>query len=368
MRALLKFAALQARRAPMHLLIRDLANWEPLAEPMEGYTVVIACMKALAPVAVANLQLCVRQECPGLRELILVFDCPPEEIPREVLGAVEEASRSIDVRLLGYDRRSHRVARRINWGWVYSWLSWCKGIAEARTRAVLIHDMDAMPIHPGLFEHLHRNWEEERAEFCGIRTYRGNGVTEDMGLVTTFELVLDAAHVRSRFRPFDLFNKPAVVDGRAVDFDTMLHAQWRSPRRAVREIDESHLVHPSQLICHYTDLVAGRADFRGRGNSLPMLPYFYDLGGDPSLMDSVGPQIADAAGDGAIHFLGRPLYVDGIPPSMWAWFEKLIRRAEQALHQRTRPEVESYLRGFIRRAGDQRTVGREVGANAVAEI
>jgi hypothetical protein len=247
-------------------------------------------------------------------------------------------------------------------------MSWCRAIAEARTRAVIIHDLDAMPIHPALFEQLHGHWADEEAEFCGIRPYKGNGITEDMGLVTTFELVLDAAFVRSRFRPFDLFNKVALVDGRMVDFDTMLHAQSRSPRRVVRGIEEAHLVHPSQLICHYTDLVAGRTDFRGRGSSLPILPYFFDLGDDPSLMESVGPQIAAAgAPDASIRFLGRTLYIDGISPPQWAWFEKQIRRVEQALYHRTRPEVEAYLEGFIRRAGDWRTVGREVGADAIAE-
>lgn len=370
MKTLLKLGFTQARRLPIYLLIRDLVKWAPLETPLEGYTVVIACMKALAPVAVANLQLCARQECPGMRELLLVFDCPPGEIPPAVARAVEDASRSIPVRLLGYDRRRHRAARLINWGWVYSWMSWSLAIAEARTRAVVIHDLDAMPIHPSLFEQLHDHWSEEQAEFCGIRRYEGtNGVTGDMGLVTTFELVLDAAYVRSRFRPFDLFNKLALVDGRVVDYDTMLYAQSRSPRRVVRPIDEAHLVHPSQLICHYTDLIAGRTDFRGRGSSLPILPYFFELGGDPSLMQAVGPQIdAEGPRSGRIRFLDRDLWIEGIPPDLWAWFEKQIRRVEQALHGRTRPEVERYLRGFIRRAGDRRTVGREVGVGAVDDL
>jgi hypothetical protein len=87
-----------------------------------------------------------------------------------------------------------------------------------------------------------------------------------------------------------------------------------------------------------------------------------------SLMESVGPQLAADNSDGAaIRLLGRELDIDGISPSLWAFFEKQIRRMEQALFEHTRPEVESYLQGFIRRAGLQRTVGRETGANAVAD-
>jgi hypothetical protein len=367
MTSLLKLCAKRLFRSPLHFLIRDAVSWEPLREPVDGYSVVIACMKSLAPVAVANLQLCARQDGHALHELILVFDCPPREIPLSVVRAVDEAARTVRVRLLGYDRRCARISRLINWGWVYSWLSWTIAIGEARTRAVIIHDLDAIPLDPGLFERLYHHWVEERAEFCGIRPYRGNGVTEDMGLVTTYELVLDAAYLRSRFRPFDLFNKLRLVDGRVVDYDTMLFAESQA-RRALRPVDESQLVHPSQLICNYIDLVARRSRFQARSNTLPMLPYYFYLGGEASLLESVGAQIAAERPPGApINFLGHDLFLDGILPPLWAFLEKLIRRTEQALYQRTRPEIEAYLAGFIRRAGDHRSVGREVGANAVAE-
>jgi hypothetical protein len=56
-----------------------------------------------------------------------------------------------------------------------------------------------------------------------------------------------------------------------------------------------------------------------------------------------------------------------IPPEHWAWQEKQIRRIEQVLFGRSRPEVVDYLRGFIDRAGNSRTVGHECGAMAVAD-
>ena len=133
MKNLLRLRAKQLHRLPADLLIRNLASWEPLGESLDGYTVVIACMRALAPVAVANLRLCAKQASPGLREVLLVFDCPPEEIPPVVVRAVDEASRSLKIRLLGYNRRQARVSSLIKWGWVYSWLSWSLALAEART-------------------------------------------------------------------------------------------------------------------------------------------------------------------------------------------------------------------------------------------
>lgn len=367
MNALIKLRAKQLRRAPLHFLIRNTVQWKPLLDPAPGYTVVMGCMKSLVPIAIANLALCARQACPGMHELLMVFDCPPEEIPAEVIRAAEDASGSIRVRLLGYNRHQYRIARLINWGWVYCWMSWAVAIAEVRTRAVIVHDLDALPLEPGLFEQLHDQWVEEGAEFCGIHPYLSHGITEEMGLVATYEMVLDAGFVRQRFRPFDLYNRLLLVDGRVIDYDTMLFVQLTA-RRALRPIEESQFVHPSQLICNYNDLVAGRSHFRGRSNTLPMLPYYFYLGGEGSQLASVGAQLA--AGEtpaDRIQLLGHDLYIDGIRPQSWAYFEKLIRRTDQVLYQRTRPEVEAYLTGFIRRAGSHRTVGREVGSNAVRE-
>ena len=280
--------------------------------------------------------------------------------------AIREASGSIRIRLIGYDPRQSRVAGSINWGWVYAWLSWSLAIRQARTRALIIHDLDAMPLHPNFFEQLYDNWLETGAQFCGIRAYRGNGVVESMGLVTTFELTIDVDHIRRHFRPFDLFNQLRIVDGRVVDFDTMLLAQRESPLRALRPIDESRLVHPSQLICQYTDLVSGRADYRGRDHALPVLAYFVYLGGDATPIDEARPGL-DAEGSRSISVFGKSAYIDGIRPEAWAWMEKQIRRTEQARFGGTRPEVAAYLQGFIRRAGAHRTVGIEDGTLAVPD-
>jgi hypothetical protein len=356
----------QLYRLPMNVLLRDLVKWKPQAEPESGYSVVIACMTALAPVAVANLQLCARQRSDRLREIILVFDTLADEIPAEVREAAHATSPSVNVRLIGYSRHQRRIAHWINWGWVYSWMSWCLGIAHARTRAVIIHDLDAMPIGEGFFEQLFDHWIEAGTTFCGIRRYVGNGVTEEMSLVTTFELTLDAAEVRRQFRPYDLFNKIALVDGRVVDFDTMLSAQWRYSRPALRPIGEAVLVHPTQLICNYTDLISGRADFRGQLHVLLMLPYFLHLGGDSVALRGAGAQLAEESAR-RIELFGRELAIDGITPQHWAWMEKQIRRVEQALFGSTRPEAADYLAGFICRAGSHRTVGVEIGTNAVAE-
>jgi hypothetical protein len=352
------------RRLPIQLAIRNLVSWDTRAADADAYTVTVACMRELAPVAIANLGLIGKADATRMHELVLVFDCPVDQIPRAVQQAVRESPLAPRITLLGYDKMQHWVGRRINWGWVYSWLSWSLAIRHTRTRALVIHDLDALSLDPLLFERLYTNWAESGAEFCGIQQYNWNGIDAAMELVTTFELVLDASFVRRNFRPPDLFNKVELVDGRVVDFDTMLFAQRRSPRRVVRPINENQLVHQSQLICQYTNFVAGRTDFANRTHGLPMLIYLLHLGGDSAPMVSAGKLLADNRVR-TIPFAGRPLHVDGIHAMSWAWFEKQIRRVEQRLFGATRPEVEEYLRGIIGRAGTERVVGVESGANAV---
>jgi hypothetical protein len=362
---ILRLGLTRLKRLPIQLAIRNLVSWEAHAPDADGYTVTVACMRELAPVAIANLGLIGKADATRMHELVLVFDCPVDQIPAAVQQAVRESPLAPRITLLGYDKMQHRVGRWINWGWVYSWLSWSLAIRHTRTQALIIHDLDALSLDPLHFERLYTNWAESGAQFCGIQQYNWNGIDAAMGLVTTFELVLDASFVRRNFRPSDLFNKVKLVDGRVVDFDTMLDAQSRSPRRAVRPINENQLVHQSQLICQYTNFVAGRTDFANRTHGLPVLFYLLHLGGHSTPMASAGSFLADNRVR-TIPFAGRPLHVDGIHAISWAWFEKHIRRVEQSLFGATRPEVEEYLRGIVGRAGTERVVGVESGANAVA--
>jgi hypothetical protein len=218
-----------------------------------------------------------------------------------------------------------------------------------------------------IFDHLHAHAEKEKLHFLGVNYYEGNGVTRAMGLPVTFELSLDAAWLRAKFRPFDLFNKLRIVDGRVIDFDTILWVEWQSSARAVLPISETQILHPSQMICNYTDLRRGRVIVRERTHNLLMLPWFLHLGGNSELLRRAGQQLA-AFGTESISMFGQQARITHISPAHFAWTEKQIRRGEQAFFGGTRPEVSQYLKGIATRAGEQRTVGREpVAAGGVPD-
>jgi hypothetical protein len=354
-----KFVWKSAKRAPLRWRLRGVVSWQPMRVPLPGYTVVIAAMRRLWPVAAANLKLISEMRTTSMREIIVVFDGETREIPEEIRRLVAELDdRGIRIRLLGYSPEQARVAHSIQWGWVYSWLSWSVGIGAATTRRVLLHDLDALPIDADLFDRLFTAAEKADAQFFGIRHYAGNGVHSGMNLVTTFEMVLDASWLRENVNPFEGFNQVRLVDGHYVDFDTWLDVQRRAPNRAVEPIAETSLIHPSQLICQFTDHLAGRGGRTSSTNRLPILAYFMHLG-DPTF--ELG-DLAVAVADPRIRtasLWGRESDIGSIPAETWAWMEKQIRRLEQHLFGATRPGIENLLIGFKRRAGERRTVGVE---------
>ena len=358
-RQLAKAAFKSAKRAPLLWQLRRLSSWEPLVSPEPGYSIVIAGMRRLWPVALANLRLIAACDRKDLHEVLLVMDDELDRLPAEFRRLAEEiGSNGLPLRVIGYDDRQRRIAHRINWGWVYSWLSWSKGIAAARTGRVILHDLDAMPIDTGVFRRLFEASQANAAQFQGIRYYSGSGVTPQMRLVTTFEMTIDIEWLRRSARPLEGFNQVRLVDGRYVDFDTWLEVQRRAPIRRVEPIEPASLVHPTQLICQFTDHVAGRDSRLHSGHQLPILLYFVHLGNASTDLEAAGDRYADSRAQSAPLF-GREADLSRVHPAGWAWMEKQIRRLEQHLFGGTRPHVAHYLRGFASRAGEARTVGRE---------
>lgn len=349
------------KRFPMHQMIRDSVNWSPLNYPKDGYSIIIGAMHNIPEIAVANLRMVANSDLSACHEVIMVFDCTAEQMPKGLQENIRAIGCVVPVRTLHYSIRQSKVSHKIDWGWVYAWMSWSIGISQCRTRHAILHDLDALPLDPSLFDVLYTRACQSSATFQAVRTYSGSGVTKNMGLGTTFELVMDAATVRSRFQAFDGFNKLRIINGSLVDFDTFLWIQHELPGSThVLSIDENQLVHPSQLICNYTDFSSGRDALRTKQHSLLMMPYFGMLGGNSTDFERVADELQESNGS-AVRMFGREMYLDHLKPEHWAWMEKQIRRTEQTLFTATRPEVERYLQSFVLNAGSSRSVGRETG-------
>lgn len=337
----LRYAIKVMTRAGMRAVISPLVHWSPMERPEEGYTVLIGCTHRLQAMIPANLRMLARQHAPNCREILLGIDCERHELDEDFEERVRDAAGGLKIRCLFYTPRQRRVSRAINWGWVYAWLNWSLGIANSTTRYAMLHDFDALLLNPLILEQRYAAIRERAIEYLGVDYYAGLGVRPDDGLVKTFELMFDCSFVRRRFRPIELFNTMDRFRGRRVEFDTFLNAQSKDGRTSVLPIDQSDMVHPSQMICQFVDFSAGRQRVPSGTNNLLLIPFYEYLGGDSSLITLATRQLSE--GDGHATLWNRDLDVRQLTPAHAAWVRKQGARAERGLGRPVSPESTSYF-------------------------
>jgi len=325
--------------------LQDLVKWSPLEEPKPGYTIVIGCVTDLAGIALANLKALDRCDLSRCAQLTLVFDRPLSEV--HVLSELPDSVGGAPLRVLGYSARQARIARRIGWGWVYSWLSWSIGVGAAKTRAVCLHDLDAMPLTGELFERLFDEFERSGATFQGVRPYSGNGFVEADGFVTTYEMFLDASVLRERAQAIEAFSRFGKRDSVWVDYDTFLYLEERLGGRHLFEVDPEELFHPSQLLCQYTDHLNDPGRLPAGGGNLSLLAYLLHVGGESASLDAAREALE--AGGTRVPVGPRELDLFDLPMERLDWQETQVQRLESFLFDGVRPEVSGWL-SALRRA------------------
>jgi len=342
-----RFALVRSQRALLRAALRPLVRWSPLNDACDGYTIVIGCRSDLIPLLRANLITLQRQDQMGLHRIILVIDAPVAVVPR-LATTLRSEFRSLPLDFVFYSTWQHRFARWINWAWVYSWMSWSLGIASSQTRHVILHDLDAMLIRNDILRERFEAITTRGHQFIGERYYHGNGVDRNDHLASTYELVLDATFLRSRFQPIDLFNHVTRVGGRSIDYDTLLWVQTQAGESSVLPIDADDMMHPSQMICQYTELVE-RGIQPERQPNLPMIPYFYSVGGDTSALTELTQMMAESA-DGSVAFFGRRLDLSVLSLDHALWLRDQSYRLERAVCNSIRPIVSEYFQALLRLA------------------
>jgi hypothetical protein len=195
-----------------------------------------------------------------------------------------------------------------------------------------------------VLEERHSEIARGAAEYVGIRHYLGNGVESEDRLVTTFELMMDAAFVRERFRPIEIFNHVTRYRGRTVDFDTFLLAQARHGRTAVVPIDEEDMVHPSQMICQFTDHMAGRLP--ALEIQPPPHPHSH-LSSDPSALKQQREELNGRQGM-RVRCFGQWMDLDRMSVAHSKWLTKQAARLERAVVGAPRTEVVEYFAAIER--------------------
>jgi hypothetical protein len=266
--------------------IHRLVDWEPLVDAEPGCTAIIGMCSRLPEVLAANIRCLNKFRWPDLKRVLVVVDCEETTDLRKLEAETRSACSGLKIEFLFYSPKQAAIAKSINLGFVYSWLSWCIALKCTNTKHVLIHDYDALVLSSSLGER-YRVFADSGSAVQGITWYQGNGVEAADHLATTFEAFVDTKWLRSR-RPVELFNKVRNVGGRSIDFDTTLDIQHRlltPEQRTMMPMNVDALMHPSQMICQYTMFrhspAAELPCF-----SIPMIPFFIYLSGRTAAIET----------------------------------------------------------------------------------
>lgn len=338
-----RYWAAKLRRFAVRLAISPLVEWKPLLHPNDGYTMIVGVNPGLLGMLDANLRLLARQDLSLMRQLIIVVGTSRSRVEASRIETRLKAEfPTLPLTFLYYTPVQYRIAASIRWAWVYSWLSWCIGIAEAKTRYVILHDFDALLIRRDLLINRYRSMLDHQVQYVGVRAYEGNGVLAQDELVTTFELMFDAQFVRKQFEPLDLFNHVTMYQGRTVDFDTFLYAQSMSGAGTIVPIEQTEMVHPSQMICQFVELTERGRLLTSKYHNLMLIPYYLFLSGDGKSMQEITDDLR-TGGQGTLRFLGTHIPRRTLADQHIRWMRVQAERVERTLHDHVRPEVEAYF-------------------------
>ena len=337
-----RYIAAKLKRLPLRALLRCSASWRPLRNPEPGYTIILGNYAPLSEILLANFRLLEQQDLTNARQIIVVTDRPKDQLKVPIEELALKAFPKLPLRFLYYNRVEQRVFSAIGWAWTYCWKSWCKAIAQTRTRYAIIHDMDAMLLRRDIFEERYRIINEGKHHYVGVGTYQGNGILHEDALVLTWEMIFDIEYIRARFEPLDLFNQICTLNGRTMDMDCFLWAQSRGGSRKVAPVNEDDMVHPSQVITQYTYLINESGYIPPRHNNLTIIPYFYLLAGMPQVLNDFRRDL-EADGATGARLLGHHVDLSKIDTSHVDWLQKQSVRLEHAINGSVRKDVQDYF-------------------------
>ena len=331
------------RRFVIRLLIKPLLRWQPLEATAPGYTIVVACHWRFPEMFEASLLFLAKQDLRDFHSLICAIDAPKSVSLELATQQIQAKFPTLRITFLFQTRIQSLVLRRINWGWVDCWLSYCKGLAQVSTRYVMLHDMDAMLLDPGFIRQRYECITSKQLDFLGVRWYTYNGLEESDRLLYVVEMMLDVQWLRRHFAPIDLFNKLYYIGKRRLDLDTLIYPQIQSTAKMEMPIGVDQWVHPSQVISQFTYLVARPGYIPPVANNLFFIPYFMHLAGYPTAMREQSEHLARAVDGSTVVFFGHVMNMKNMTREHFAWIKKQVEQVEISFAGRVRDDVSSYL-------------------------
>jgi len=316
-------------------------RWKPIESVHEGYSIIIGCNAPLASMLAGNLEMIRRQNRENLKQIHIVFDRTRGNIDETFETSVKKRFAELPLEFHYYTSFQALVAHAACSPWVYCWMSWCIAIAAVQTRYVFLHDFDAMLIRPDFCEDRYHTIRKLGVEYLGIQIYRWGDVAADSKYVQTFEMIFNSAFVRERFKPITLFNQFRRVNGKTIELDSFLDAQFLAGKRDMVPALVDDLVHPGQVISQFLRLMHYRGYVPPEKNNLFWVPYFIMVGGDSTCLDDLSKQMATT--QRYVTFFGKRMDLRELSAEHVKKMTTEMLTLEQAVAGTIRPDIAEFL-------------------------
>ena len=350
------------KRFVMNRMLASLLRWRPMVNAEDGYTVVVTCPWVMHHLLAVNLRFLTRMRLDHAVQIRVMIDRPrnaqTEAFAREMAAGFPGLPLAFDY----YGPVLSALLERIKRPKANCTASWGIALARCRTRWVILQDFDLYPVRAGVFEDLFAEAKRRGLRFVAPEVTRFGGLRASDRVLGTWQLCLDAAWVRERFRLIDIAHVNGRVDGRRVALDHFGVIQLATEARDLAEsVSREDYIHVTQLVGSYVDWRNNqRVRVRWRLHYLRYLESLIDEDGPAKSLVPLTEAMASAE-DGVLEFGGRLIDFAGEHVTCANVLRRDVTRMEQAMYGRVRPEVARFVEafeGFLGRYGDARPVRR----------
>ena len=335
-------AAIEAGRLMITLLLR----WKPMAEAVEGYSLMLGVPWDLRHLLPVNLRFIQATKSIRLVDINVVFDSGYQPEMDAIEKSCKDSFPGLPLRFHHYNAPHAAVVRRLDTANFYNASNCALGLSVCKTRHMIVHDFDLYPTRPDYFEKVYDAIYGRKLRFCGLEHTHVDGMTDADNLMGTWCLAVDAEWIRKNYRPVDIFHRIVKLDGKLIHLDPFSQIQLETPERgAVETIDGEACCHVRNLPSTYLMLVRGRQPkivWR-----LHYLWYLEDLSDGGERLPEVILAM-DACEDGHLKTRGHEVDFNGVDKTCANVLRDDLTRMEGALFGEPREHVLGYIDSFQR--------------------
>ncbi|MGN6370731.1 MAG: hypothetical protein ACTHN5_20955 [Phycisphaerae bacterium] len=333
-------------RESIKLALRSLVRWQPLQQPLDGYSIILPVPWDLRHLLPTSLLFLDKLDLCGIVDIHVIFDRTRHVRAEHLMADVINRFPKLPLRFGYHDDVAGALLRRVHSAAFYHAMSCVMGLRACRTRFAVLHDFDLYPLVSDYFVRIIEKMRKESLHFCGHELSTFDGLNESDCIIGTWALGIDVERLRSLYSPGDCFHGLHRLNGRLLHLDPFSHIEALSPRRALSAMPlENAFCHGKNLCSTYLQFIKGQnPKIVWRLHYLWYLEYL--AGAEAHLREATFAM--NGARSSVLSVDNCKVDFSNTDPTCANVLSEDVRAMEGGLHGSCRPEVNAFLEAFAR--------------------